>query len=198
VYLFVAAEVAAPAARPSETAMKRFVVAAVLALSLLARAWAEVNIPVPDRVPNERPGYCLWCCLEMLGRAQGVKELAGLKESRKSDPGSYVLDGDVWYYWHPAFGSADRVRDQLDKLKVKYRVHEDGDRDVAFLKRALDAGHGVAVGLYLPKGQHAVILTELGEKRVKLVDPNDVSHNFEVNRDWFDWVWHGLAVEIAG
>jgi hypothetical protein len=94
--------------------MKKFVVAFVLALSLLARAWAEVNIPLPARVQNERPGYCLWCCLEMLGKAQGVKELAGLKDSRKSDPGSYVFDGKAWFYWHPAFGSADRVREKLD------------------------------------------------------------------------------------
>jgi hypothetical protein len=40
----------------------------------------------------------------MLGKAQGVKELAGLKDSRKSDPGSYVFDGEAWVYWHPRSG----------------------------------------------------------------------------------------------
>jgi hypothetical protein len=167
--------------------VKKFVAALALMLSLLTGVNAEVTIPAEDHVANGPGGFCMWCSLEVVGRAQHVRALYGLRDAR-------MRETSVGAAYEPV------VRGRLDALGVKYRWQRQRTRDFAFLERALAAGHAVVSGVRLrgPVALHAVVLTDLTKDHALVVDSNHVGVVLEIPRDVFDRAWDGTAVEILG
>src|SRR5262245_48070825 len=146
----------------------------------------EIPIPKEHRIANEAPGYCMWCALETIGRTMGMKELYGLKESRKSETDTWIWTGSEWAEVPAAGAVPQTVRDQLDRLHVRYRMQTPGDTDPTFLTKSLSGGYAVAIGFTSSRGKHAVVLVELTDDVAKIVDSQDVSDTKTLTRAKFD------------
>lgn len=167
----------------------------VLLVAQLALA-GEIPIPKQNRIANEAPGYCMWCALETIGRTMGIKELYGLKEIRKSEPGTLIWQGADWATVPSAAAFPHNVCEKLDYLRVKYRMQLPGDTDTAILTKSLAAGTAVAIGLTSSRGKHAVVLIELTDENARIVDSEDVSEVKTLSREKFDELWDGWAVVL--
>jgi hypothetical protein len=119
----------------------------------------------------------------MLGRAQGVEALHGLKDARKK-AGKYHGITEA------------NARAQLKALGVHYRMQATGKRSTKLIRESLAAGRGVVVGVDLPKGKHAVIVTELTKAEARIVDPNEPTVGVVLPRYLFDQLWDGWALSI--
>src|SRR5262245_25737803 len=93
----------------------------------------EIPIPKEQRLANEPPGYCMWCALETIGRTMGIKELYGLKESRKVESDTWVWMGSEWAPIPAAGAMPQTVREKLNRLQIRYRMQLPGDVDLSFL-----------------------------------------------------------------
>jgi hypothetical protein len=162
----------------------------------------DVTIPQKYRVPNENPGYCCWSSLETLGRFLHIRELYGIKESRKhAQPYAHKVNGLVAWYSPAHVGTAAAVKDQLDKLGVKYDLQYEGNYDKSLIHKSVDNGLGCVIGVHhgypTCDGPHALVCTGLDDHRFTYVDTNAVEvHHYQGTVGWFDQEWSGLTVVV--
>jgi hypothetical protein len=156
----------------------------------------EIPIPKEHRIANEPPGYCMWCALETIGRTMGIKELYGLKEGRKGESDSWIWLDSQWAPIPAAGAVPQTVREQLDRLRVRYQMQSPGDTDTTILTKSLSSGSAVAIGFASAQGKHAVVLVELTDKVARIVDSQDVSEAKTLTRAKFDELWDGWAVVL--
>jgi len=182
--------------------MKKFVLTLVALLSLCSNLAAEVWIDPLHQVKNRHPGYCCWCCLEMLGQRQNVPALKGLTDARAKDcdyvetqiiPTDFGLQ-TIRRVIPKNFGSEGAVRQKLDSLGVKYKItHWDREH----LKQSVK-GNGCVVFVRANEvmgGDHAVILTNLSDDKFEYFDPNNCGY-WRGDLSWFYYYWSGVAVSI--
>lgn len=162
--------------------MKKSILALCLTLALLTGARAEVNISPAHDIPNLRNSFCMWCCVEVIGRHQGVKAVHGLVETR----GREVRVG---------VAMNEEVTARLDALGVKYRTH--GGKDPSFLAEVLARNKPVMVTAWTRFGRHAVVLTDLTADHARIVDSGHPGVAVELPRATFDRAWDGWALEIV-
>jgi hypothetical protein len=145
-------------------------------------AWADVNIAPENRMKNLPPGRCGWCALETLGRHHHIKALIGLVED------------------HPTTADPDDLTNLLDKVKVRYKLQQRGDRDTALLRKACADGLGAVVGfrpLQEGAGGHIVTLVDFTDDTVKLIDSNDKDVSVRtISRERFLHWWDGFTLVI--
>ena len=156
-------------------------VIALLAIS--AASLAAPRIDAANQVPNEQPGYCVWCSLESIARQRQIAPLIGLKKMRK-DAGL------------PARVGPDAVEHQLGSLGVRFKQAMPGTKDYSFIQKALAADRPVAIGLTSPNGKHMVVLTDLAQDTATLVDSEVPGGVVIIRRGDFDRLWDGWAIDI--
>lgn len=157
--------------------------ACILLLVTAGPCRTEARILVEHRVRNKAPGYCSWCDIETLGRHQGIKAVNGLAK---------------WYMDQKEYRGANEedIYQQLRLLKVEYQVAK---KDLAFIKRKCDEGHGCVVGIvdWPVRGEiHTVIVTDFGTDKVKFVNSNVPTCDWQVDRAWFEKNWDGWALSL--
>ena len=187
--------------------MRRHVLALVALLGFVLSVFGDADIPTGCRVPNRNPGYCMWACIEMLGRHQHDPRLFDLVESRSHDKDEFEEeehDGVRWLIFRTKnLGTAVAVRNKMKALGIKgYRLQDSG-KDTSIITDALRVGHGVVVVMKWPNpppktgmGFHAIILTHMDDNRVHFIDPNDHEANWGGPRAWFDTNWVGVAFSL--
>lgn len=184
--------------------MRKFILAMIATAVLCVSVFADVQIDKQHRIKNRSPGYCAWCCIETLGRNQGIKQLEGLTDARAKDSDItekrlVQIDWNMWEEQEVVIatknvGYVPAIRAKLDLLKVKYKITE-WNRD--HLKDAV-AKKGCVVYMKanpLMPGPHAVILTEYNDKIFRYIDPNGCNY-WEGSREWFDFYWDGVAISL--
>jgi hypothetical protein len=179
----------------------------LLALGFLfvGQAWAQVQIPMGCRVKNRPPGYCVWACIETLGRHQKIDKLYNLTDNRAKDPDSLephrvsVGDGMILEYYvrvpHAA-GTAYSANKKLNDLGVKHKITE--AKDLTHINEAMKKDHGCVIFLHpnpTYPGPHAVLLVKLTEENAEFIDPNDLVH-YRATRGWFDLYWAGAVITV--
>jgi hypothetical protein len=157
--------------------------ALVFALSLLpGAARAEVNIEPECRMANRPPGRCGWCAVETLARHHQIKVLFGIVEE------------------HATTADPEDLTALLDKVKVRYKLQNRGDRDTEVLRKACDDGLGAVVGfrpLHEGAGGHIVTLVDFGADTVKVIDPNDQDGRVRtMPRERFLYWWDGFTLVL--
>lgn len=182
---------------------------------VLAGAFAlagEIDIPADKRVKNLPSGCCTWSAIENLGNVHGVGKLGGITK-RRHDRSEEVVAVQTTEFIHPygwvlvtrqakrgdAPGTPARVREELDGLKVRYKLQSDTTKDTAILKEAIDGNLGCAVGLRGwpgPNDYHMVTLTDLTDKRCVFVENRGKCERYVGTREWFDAHWSGFTVVI--
>jgi hypothetical protein len=198
------------------------ILAIIFSLTLCAFLFAEIEVPIENRVPNignkEEPGFCAWACIEILGRQHKVKSLYDLVENRSKecdfmhwdrDKGVWVEEPYIWIYYKygkekelRCSGSEVAVINKLDVLEVKYRIQRAGDKRKNIIKYAMDNELGcmIVVSAEAFEGfdnAHAIILTHYDEKEVRFIDPNNIdTKSRPAERAWFDYFWTGYTLVI--
>lgn len=199
--------------------MKRFFISVFATLLFVSSAWAQVVIDKQNRVSNFGPGYCAWCCLEMLGRQHNVSPLFNLAYNRSRESVQqwdgqkwislpYVLvsynadrNAGPWVHEKRNIGTDWGIYHQLNDLKIKYRMQWAGNRgrDIIqyAMKNKLGCCFSVKAGCFGEgTSAHAMILTNYTDKTVEFIDPNDIQNVYEASREWFDYWWCGWIVVI--
>jgi hypothetical protein len=184
--------------------MRKFILATIAMLVICVSVFANINIEEQHRIQNRSPGYCAWCCIETLGRNQGIKQLEGLTDARSKDSDItekrlVQIDLDMWeeqevIAYPKNVGYLPEIRRKLDLLRVKYKITE-WDRE--HLKEAVQK-HGCVVYMKtnpVMPGPHAVVLTDYTDKIFRYIDPNGC-HCWEGSREWFDYYWDGVAISL--
>lgn len=160
---------------------------------------AEAKIPIKDRVPNQKPGYCAWASLETVCRHQGIKEGYDLVEKRKLDPDvitwcGEVLPKNLGYEW--------ALEGKLQKLGVKYKINRTGWKNKEGLRliiSGVDSGRGAVVGvLDTPtcKGPHAIVVIDFKKETFEYIDSNTPKVTWVGSVDWFLEKWDGLVLVL--
>lgn len=196
--------------------MKNYVLGLFAALLIGVTAWAgEVDIPEDKRVKNQTSGCCVWAACEALGNIHNVKALNGITKYRHDNygnkpiyyHGSFVdygngqlvqIQGPHWGTTNEAPGTPARVKEEFERLKVVYKLQEEGNVDLTLIKDAVKRNLGAAIGVkgYPKDGDyHMVTLTDLTNDKAIFVDPNDLK-KYEKPRDWFDKCWKGYTIVI--
>jgi hypothetical protein len=83
----------------------------LLLLLLTSPLFADVKVKKEDHIENMDPGRCAWCSLETLGRTHGWTSLEGCRD--RNNRAAY----------------REQMTQELDKAKVKYRVHQANQQD---------------------------------------------------------------------
>lgn len=169
----------------------------------------------------------------MAGRQGSIGAVRGLAQYR--DKESKRLIKQARYTWNPTAGwgydwieveqrnnggTIARMKEQLDKLNVRYISQPEGTKDNHIIYEGTkDGATGCVVGLFnyaytftnkkkygcyeyqQPSSSrslayHAVLVTYLDTKVVKFMDPNDVRDPWIVSRSWFDEHWDGSGMII--
>ncbi len=162
--------------------MKRLVVCLLLFL-LTPSTNAEVHIRIADRLPNLGKGYCVWCCLETMGRYRHDSRLYGL------------VNHQVDKTWPNGGATQDDIRTYLDSLGVKYHMLWNGS--LSWLKQWTDAEQPVMIWVRPSKNMdqnafHAVIAVDVSGQWIKTVDSNYVKGYMW----WHESSWIGFAVTL--
>ncbi len=195
--------------------LKRFFFGALCALMLCLPAFAEVDIPKDKRVKNFSSGCCVWCSVENLANVQHVTTLKGIAKYRHENygekkiwvEGTYVqgpygltqIEGPHWSTTNEAPGTPERVREEMKRLKVKYKLQKHGNYDTTIITEALKDGRGAAVGLrdYPSVGDyHMVTLTELTDKEFIFVENRGGCERYKASREWFNAHWTGYVITL--
>jgi hypothetical protein len=180
-----------------------------LAIWLLAAlpVRAGVSIPAADRVSNLNPGCCTWACFEMAGNFLGIKALKGITAARQRRTLELVQGpGGTSVPRNDHGGTPERVRDELGRRGVRYSEQPDWVKDDKILFSSVRRGLPVSISLHgyplLPDGRpdwssyHAVLLTDIDEKSVRVIDPNEAGRDLTFGRPWLDRHWTGRAVVL--
>jgi len=171
--------------------MFRKLICCILVLFVSAPSSAKVYIQLQHRVANI-DGRCLYACLTMLGKHLEVKQLYDFERDGKHYS---VLS---WYCQWPSKGATEKdTKDCLDNLKVKYTIN--GKANYEWLEKELEAGPVMTSFTHQKDGKpscHAIIITGLDAKHVHYVDPNDIKHDWQWERDDFDTYWDHWVVVI--
>lgn len=167
---------------------------------LLASPLFGMDIPADCQVANEKPGYCCWVSLEILGKVHGIKQLDSLVESRKKDPDRVFLNSVGNREIHPKnLGYGYAVKEKLNKLGVRYWLQEAGRYDRTLLRCASTHGCIVAVRQGAIPGYkqcHAIIVTQYNKDGVIFFDCNHPGKRWSASKEWFDFYWTGLAIVV--
>jgi hypothetical protein len=172
----------------------------------------EIKIPTDKRVKNFPSGCCAWCSVENLGNVHGVKELSGLAKKRHERHEEEIKVETIEYIapygWvqstrmekrGDAPASVARMKEQLDELKIAYKLQDASTQDTAILTEAIDNTLGCAVGMRnWPRAgdYHMVTLTDLTDKKCVFVENRGECEVYEGTREWFDAHWSGFTVVI--
>lgn len=191
---------------------KRILAVAALLFAGLTALAGEITIPEDKRVKNLPSGCCAWASVENLGNVHGVPALKGLTQKRHARSEELVeVEVAEWmqpYGWvvvkrtykrGDAGATPASMKEQLDALKIRYKLQDDKTRDTAILKEAVAADLGCAVGLRdWPRNgdYHMVTLTDLTDKKCVFVENRGKCERYEGTREWFDLHFSGFAVII--
>lgn len=177
--------------------MRGFVIFLTL---LLAASSFGMDIPAECQVKNERPGYCCWVSLEILGKVHRIKQLANLVENRKKDPDLVFVNPAGQHETHPKnLGYGYAVREKLNKLGVRFWMQDAGHFDRSLLKHAQTHGCVVAVkegAIPGYKSCHAIIVTQYDKDGIRFFDCNKPNQKWVATKEWFDYYWTGLIVIV--
>lgn len=169
-----------------------------LILLLAAAVGLAADIPVENRVKNREPGYCGWCCLEMLGRTQKIKKLYDIAKDRDKDPDFvyFVQNGPYLHRIVEPKNLISRISgpSKLESLGVKYKMTLLDRKHLAEAAKTTGGVVFMKPGAY-GRGAHAVIITKYGEETITLLDPNTTKEDV-VNRKWFDKFWDGTTLTV--
>lgn len=160
--------------------MKRMTICLIVLFGFLNLVSAQnfIVIEKDNLVQNKPPGYCGWCCLEALGRHQGIKRLHGLVE--KIPPFQALT--------HPSM-----IANKLNNLKVKFSFIKTGKG----LEKACKT-HACLVFMEPNPAipfKHAVIICQINESEVRYYDPNG-KKRMVASRQWFDRYWSRAAFKL--
>ncbi len=201
--------------------MRKFVATFLLLLAISFPVFSQVLISEEDRVENRSPGYCVWCCLETLGRHHGIKELDNLVSNRQKEF-TWQKKGEKWvkspYVWvdygnyrkkeHRSPGSPRAVANKLRSLNVKFRYQDYGNYSRSLIKRAIKEKKGCVIVVYWWKSKdgkkliepgtstHGIILLDYNDKGVRFLDPNHTGYTYSANHAWFRKYWTGYAIVL--
>ena len=176
----------------------------VLTFFIVTISYGDVNIYKKHRILNRAPGFCCWCCIETLGRNQGIKQLYDLAKNRDNDP-YYVIGTEKIQTGENTYieiqhvepkngGSIGSVKQKLDALKIKYKI---SIQDENHLKECCKK-NGCVIFMKpnsIMPGPHAVILTDYNDKTFEYLDPNKQIY-YKGTREWFDIYWDGVAISL--
>jgi len=205
--------------------MRKFLASCLLCLLFVNSVFSQVVIKNKDRVPNRPPGYCAWCCLEMLGRHHRVKTLENLVDKREKEfswqwdkennkwhksPLVFTEHGQYRKWEHRSPGGHEAIASKLNSLKIKYYYQEYYNYDKALIAYAIrndlacmavlkdwDAEEEWSEPLVrAPPPSHAVVVIDYNEKGVTFIDPNDIENDYFVEHDWFNYYFVGYILII--
>lgn len=155
-----------------------------------------VDIDSKNRVKNRPPGYCAWCCLEMLGKHHKIEPLYDLVEQRTKDKPILLLHSNGTIEMLPVAGAVPtNIKIKLDELKVKFTMYTDGNTKNDLLLRSNQEGCVVDIkkGIFGPSA-HAILMTYYDEEKIEFIDPNNPDYVYHVQRKWFDDNWTGRVI----
>lgn len=159
-----------------------------------------IEIPNNCHVSNEKPGYCSWVSLEILGKVHGIKKLNRLVENRKKDSDKIVLKSGKLVVEPKNLGYNHAIREKLNNLGVRFWMQDAGLYSKSLLKYTTSHGCVVAVKKGAIPGYqrcHAIILTEYRKDgSVKFFNCNDPDKSWVATKEWFDYYWTGLIVVV--
>lgn len=193
--------------------MKRWILGLLALLLTAGLGFGDADFPIETRVPNENPGYCGWCTLEMMCRQQKVEAGFNLVQKRKQDPPFVDAAGQQH---HQCCCCDFLIEQKLTKMGIKYRI-VGGDRIVdgrnvrdekrreearQLIRQTIAAGRGV----YFATSSHALLLTGFDEKAnlARWVDCNNAyckAQNgelgiYEASLERFEHLWIGMVCVI--
>lgn len=196
--------------------MRRFIVAFLLLLAVSSPAFPQVIIKKENRILNRNPGYCAWCCLEMLGRHHKIEVLYNLLDNREKEF-TWEWDGRKreWiktpYVWvdygnykskeHRSPATHRAKVNKLDSLGVKYTYQNYYNYDKTLIKKTIKDGQGCLVVVrwwYNSKDTHAIVLLDYNDNGVEFLDPNDIDHTYTATHQWFNYYWTGYVLVLNG
>lgn len=158
------------------------------------------EIPAECHIKNEKPGYCCWVSLEILGKVHGIKQLDNLVENRKKEPDRVFVNSAGQREIHPKnLGYSYSIREKLNKLGVRYWMQDAGYYDRSLLKHAKTHGCVIAVkegAIPGYKRPHAIIVTQFDKEGVKFFDCNKPEKRWIATKEWFDYYWTGMIVVV--
>lgn len=173
-----------------------------LLLVFICSNLCAIDLELTARVANQAPGYCVWASLESLGRKHEIEPLYDLLNKRKNDPDFIfykTVDGNQIQVIQPKHvGSDASIIDKLDQLKIKYKIQNTGDKDIAILEEYGNAWGcmiGVKKGARGPEA-HCIVLTKINDKEIEFYDCNQKDKTWIASREWLDYYWTGLAVVV--
>lgn len=201
--------------------MRKVFIALLALICSTAPAFSQIKLKIEDCIENVSPdgeGYCVWCCIETLGRHHKINSLYGLKERRTQESDfktwdakkkHWVIEPYVWVnygtYWrkvHRSPGDYVAIKQKLDEAKVKYQIQESGIRKTDIISYAIRNKLGCMIVVKDWTGQtgtaHAVCIQDYDERKVVLFDPNNLKYNYHVNWEWMTQYWTGYVLVIEG
>lgn len=191
-------------------------IAAILSLVLSGFLFADtIEIPKDKRVRNMPSGVCVWCAVENLANVHRIPALKGIAKYRHDNysnkriysNATYVMQGSAlvqirpagWIVANQAPGNSTNVKEEFERLGVKYKLQKHGDYDHEILKESMKLKLGCAVGFKdypKPGVYHMVTLTEYNDDDVAFVDNNGDCERVVKTRNWFDKHWMGFAIMV--
>lgn len=166
--------------------MRCFLLLVAVFSSVVVQAEAVPEISTVERVPNVDPGYCSFCCLEMIGNHQQITALQGLLKQRIK---SGLSPG----------GSYSTYESLLKRANLNYWIQDHGVYSTEIFEEAKKLDRPVMVSLSdwpIKGGNHAVLVLDLNEQEVVFMDPNHTETPTRKSREWFRKYWNGLALFI--
>lgn len=197
--------------------MNKLLLSIVSFLFVVFPIFADIEIAENNRIANPPPGYCVWCSIEMLGKQLKISKLYGLTAARvKQNEAGFVTElkhtynkEKKEYEWAQIKtkkfngtngGTIERIRNQLDYLKVKYTLYDTGTYNYTDLKYVCDMNLGAVVSVfdYPEQGAyHAIIITKITDDDVYFVDSNNIAvQRYKGSLAWFRQNWDGAMVVV--
>lgn len=206
--------------------MRKFIVAFLLLLVFSSSIFSQVIIEKENRVENRNPGYCAWCCLEMLGRHHKIEALYNLLDEREKEftwewdarkrewiKSPYILTdyGSYKLREHRSPATHRAIANKLNSLDVKYSYQDHYNYDKSLLKEAIknkqgclvvvkwwkDA-NGNAITAMNNSSTHAIIILDYNEDGVEFLDPNHIDRTYSATHRWFNYYWTGYVLVLNG
>jgi len=150
--------------------------------------------PIPNHDPQPPDIPARWRVANYAARGEGSCVYATLATAMRWH-GRFSVASQ----WLAVYGGGEVPRTTRKKLagsRLAYAWRDRGFRDWAFLRRALDLRHPVAVEL-VTSGRHMALLVSLDSRRAVLLDSNHPARLRTLTIDQFAGQWSGWSIALA-
>jgi hypothetical protein len=178
--------------------MKKFLLSLCALVACVALAFADVDLPKANRIPNQQPGRCVWASAECLGLSLGYTQVKGLTAANARRATSLDAFSTI-----RKLGVPVECSQQLSRvIDWKANGRTGTCYSTSRIEEILGEGHACCVGVWIHDNgkpdKHMVVILNMDRKNetVRIWDSNrpDVIQTKELA--WFLHNFDGWVMEI--